>query len=62
MLTDRTKLTRNDEHRTDDVFINLANRDEVKSLFSDFNNLSIETSERTDRGLFMSHFIVSAEK
>lgn len=62
MLSNKTKLTRNNNHRTDEIFIHLSDKNEIKYIFSKFKNLIIETSERTDRGLFMSHFVISADK
>jgi len=44
------------------VFTHFLGEDEIRNLFSKFKNLTIEISEKTDRGNFISYFIVSAEK
>lgn len=43
-------------------FTYFFNRKETLDLFSQFKNLKIEISERTDKGNFISHFIVMAQK
>lgn len=63
MINNKTKLDNKD---TDPFakkgFFHLFSEEEISNLFSDFNKLVIELSERTDRGNFLSHFVISAEK
>jgi ubiquinone/menaquinone biosynthesis C-methylase UbiE len=63
MINNRTKL---DNEETSPFhkrgFFHLFDKEEIKNMFKDFNNLSIELSERTDRGNLLSHFVISAEK
>lgn len=62
MLNKKSKLIQNNDHRFNEVYIYMFDEDEVRKLFSRFKNVNIERSERTDRGLLMAHFIISAEK
>jgi N,N'-diacetyllegionaminate synthase len=49
-------------HKELDGYTHFFEENEIKELFSGFNNLIIETSERSDGGNTISHFVVSAEK
>jgi len=60
LISKRSRFSKENLDRR--VFTHFFEEDEIRDLFSKFKNLTIEISERTDRGNFISYFIVSAEK
>ncbi len=46
----------------DKGFVHLSTRDDVKSFFISFKNVTTDTSTYTDMGNTVSHFVVKAEK
>lgn len=62
MVSKKTKFNEKTNPFNGRGYYHFFDKEEVLDLFSNFKNIEIEMSERTDRGNFISHYIVTGEK